>query len=122
MDCQSGCPLKGANFAYVPGANLDSGCPAQGSASMWALMEEPTQRTILVSTKNAVIAVWPTECNLQKVHARARKDLNELSSGTLPFPGCPRPGSTLCQRHPHALDGRRSGSELRPSGYSDGNG
>src|SRR5208282_1367975 len=41
MDCQSGCPLKGVNFAYYPGANLDSGCPAQGSASMWALMEGP---------------------------------------------------------------------------------
>ena len=26
---------------------------------------------ILVSTKNAVIPVWPNECNLQKVHARA---------------------------------------------------
>src|SRR5271157_3000952 len=31
-------------FAYFPGANLDSACPAQGSASMWALMEGPTQR------------------------------------------------------------------------------
>ena len=36
---------------------------------------------ILVSTKNAVIPVWPNECNLQKVHAPA-KDLDEFSSGT----------------------------------------
>src|SRR5208282_1994446 len=77
---------------------------------------------ILVSTKNAVIPVWPNECNLQKVHARAPKDLNELSSGTLPFRGRPRPGSTLCQRHPHTLNGRRSGRELRPSGNSHGYG
>ena len=28
---------------------------------------------ILVSTKNAVIPVWPNECNLQKVHARAQR-------------------------------------------------
>ena len=27
---------------------------------------------IPVSTKDAVIPVWPNECNLQKVHARAR--------------------------------------------------
>ena len=44
MDCQSGCPLKSVNFAYFPGANLDSACPTQGSASMWALMEGPTRR------------------------------------------------------------------------------
>ncbi len=44
MDCQSGCPLKSVNFAYFRGANLDSACPAQGSASMWALMEGPTRR------------------------------------------------------------------------------
>ena len=73
MDCQSGCPLKCVNFAYFPGANLDSACPAQGSASMWALMEGPHATKILVSTKNAVIPVWPTECNLQKVHARAQR-------------------------------------------------
>jgi len=29
---------------------------------------------ILVSTKNAVIPIWPTECNLQRVHARARTE------------------------------------------------
>ena len=39
MDCQSGCTLKSVNFAYLPEANLDSECPDQGSASMWALME-----------------------------------------------------------------------------------
>jgi hypothetical protein len=36
MDCQSGCPLKSVNFAYFRGASLDSACPAQGSASIWA--------------------------------------------------------------------------------------
>lgn len=39
MDCQSGCTLKSVNFACLPEANLDSARPAQGSASMWALME-----------------------------------------------------------------------------------
>jgi hypothetical protein len=73
MDCQSGCPLKSVNFAYFPGANLDWACPAQGTASMWALMEGPHATKILVSTKNAVIPVWPNECNLQKVHARAQR-------------------------------------------------
>jgi transketolase-like protein len=28
---------------------------------------------IPVSTKNAVIPVWPNECSLQKVHARAQR-------------------------------------------------
>ena len=35
---------------------------------------------ILVSRENAVIPVWPNECNLQKVHGHA-KDLDELSNG-----------------------------------------
>ena len=48
MDCQSGCPLKAFILAYFPGANLDSACPAQGSASMWALMEGPIATKILV--------------------------------------------------------------------------
>ena len=52
---------------------MDSACPAQGSASMWALMEGPTRRKFWSSTKNAVIPVWPNECNLQKVHARAQR-------------------------------------------------
>jgi hypothetical protein len=38
MDCQSGCPLKSVSFAYFPAADPGSGCPAQGSALMWALM------------------------------------------------------------------------------------
>ena len=72
MDCQSGCPLKSVNFAYFPGANLDSACPAQGSASMWALMEGPTRRKFWYPTKNAVIPVWPNECNLQEFHAQPK--------------------------------------------------
>jgi hypothetical protein len=43
MDCQSGYTLKSIQFAYFPRANLDSACPAQGSALMWALMEGPTR-------------------------------------------------------------------------------
>ena len=35
---------------------------------------------ILVSTKNAVIPVWPNECNLGKVHAHAM-DLDEFNVG-----------------------------------------
>ena len=35
---------------------------------------------ILVSTKNAVVSVWPNECNLGKVHAHA-KDLDEFNVG-----------------------------------------
>lgn len=82
MECQSGCPLKSVNFAYFPGANLDSACPVpEGSASMWALMEGPHATKILVSTKNTAIPVWPNECNLAKVHAHA-KDLDEFDSGT----------------------------------------
>ena len=38
MDCQSGCPLKALISRISRGANLDSACPAQGSASMWALL------------------------------------------------------------------------------------
>jgi hypothetical protein len=33
----------------------------------------PDATKILVSTKNAMILVWPNECNLQKVHARAQR-------------------------------------------------
>jgi hypothetical protein len=81
MDCQKECLLKSINFAYFPGANLDWGCPAKGTASMWALMEGPHAARILVSTKDAVIPVWPNVCNLAKVHAHA-KDLDEFNSGT----------------------------------------
>jgi hypothetical protein len=35
---------------------------------------------ILVSTRNAVIPVWPNECNLGKVHAHAM-DLDEFNVG-----------------------------------------
>jgi hypothetical protein len=38
---------------------------------------------IAVSLKNAVIPVWPHECNLAKVHAYA-KDLDEFDSGNFP--------------------------------------
>ena len=38
MHCQSGCPLKSVSFAYFPAADPGSGCPAQGSALMWALL------------------------------------------------------------------------------------
>src|ERR1019366_4774962 len=65
--------LKALISLISPGANLDWACPAQGTASMWALMEGPHATKILVSTKNAVIPVWPNECNLQKVHARAQR-------------------------------------------------
>ncbi len=71
MDCQSGCPLKGVNSAYFPGANLDSACPAQGSASMWALLEGPHATKILISAKNAVIPVWHNQYDLQNVNAYA---------------------------------------------------
>jgi hypothetical protein len=73
MDCQLGCQLKAFNFAYFPGANLDSVCPAQGSASMWASMQGPTPRKFWYPTKNAAIPVWPNECNLQKFHARTQR-------------------------------------------------
>jgi hypothetical protein len=47
---------------------------------MWALMEGPHATKILVSTENAVIPVWPNECNLGKVHAHAM-DLDEFNVG-----------------------------------------
>ena len=37
---------------------------------MRALMEGPIATNILISTKSAMILVWPDECNLHEVHAR----------------------------------------------------
>ena len=73
MDGQVEYPLKAFDFGYFPGANLDSACPAQGSASMWALVEGPTRRKFWYPTKNAAIPVWPNECKLQKFHARTQR-------------------------------------------------
>jgi hypothetical protein len=73
MDCQLGCPLKALISNYFQGAHLDSACPAQGSASMWASMEGLTRRKFWYPTKNAAIPDWPNECNLQKFHARTQR-------------------------------------------------
>jgi hypothetical protein len=44
---------------------------------MWALMDSP-RHEILAFIQNAVISVWPNECNLTKAHAHI-DDLDEFS-------------------------------------------
>ena len=46
---------------------------------MWALMEGLHATKILVSAKNAVIPIWPNECNQAKVHAHAKETLIKFS-------------------------------------------
>jgi hypothetical protein len=78
MDCQSGCPPKSVNFAYFirlfQRSQLEFGVPCLGQCLNVGI-DGRTHATmkILVSTKNAVIPVWPNECNLQQVHARAQR-------------------------------------------------
>ena len=82
MDSQSGCPLRSVNFAYFPRTNLDRACPAQGSASMWALLAGPRDEDSGIH-ENAMIPVWPDECNLQKVNARALAEgIRKFNSNT----------------------------------------
>jgi hypothetical protein len=67
MDCQSGCPLKGINLAYFIRLfqrsqrirrALPRAVPQCGHGWKDARDENSNIR------KNAVIAVWPTECYL----------------------------------------------------------
>ena len=77
MDCQSGCPLKSVNSAYFirlfQRSQLEFGAPCPGQCLNVGIDGRTHATKILVSTKNAVIPVWPNECNLQKVHARAQR-------------------------------------------------
>jgi hypothetical protein len=66
---------KSVDFAYFTGVNLNSACPAQGSASMWAFGGRTHGTKILVCPEKCAIPVWPDECKLRKFHARAAKDL-----------------------------------------------
>jgi hypothetical protein len=64
MDCQSGSLLKALVSFIFPGANLDSECPAQGQCLNVGMDGRTDATKILTSAKNAVIAVWHTECCL----------------------------------------------------------
>jgi hypothetical protein len=71
MDCQSGCPLTGLITAICEQPicirhALSRAVPQCGQR------EDQSCAKILVSTKTAMILVWPKECSLQKVHARPR--------------------------------------------------
>jgi len=85
MDCQSGCPLKSPNFALFPRNQPGFGVPCLGQCLNMGIDGRTPRDEILVSTKNAAIAVWPNECNLAKVHAHA-KDLDDFNSGIFPGP------------------------------------
>ena len=66
MDCQSGCPLKPliAPISEKP-TWIRGACPGQ---CLNVGMDGRTHATkILTSTKNAVLPVWPNECNLPEV-------------------------------------------------------
>lgn len=71
MDCQSGVPLKSLSFACSLGANLDSACPALGSASMWAEAQMKIA-DIAELQVSAVTTFWNFACKLQKVHVRTK--------------------------------------------------
>src|SRR5208283_1943850 len=62
-----------ALISLISGSQPGFGVPCPGQCLNVGI-DRGTQATkILVSTKNAVIPVWPNECNLQKVHARAQR-------------------------------------------------
>ncbi len=72
MDCQSGCPLK-ALISLISQEPTWIGMPCPGHCLNVGIDGGTQAAKILVSTKNAAIPVWPDECNLQKVHARAQR-------------------------------------------------
>ncbi len=68
MDCQSRCLLK-ALIPLMFQEPLGFGVPCLGQRLHVGIDERTHATKILVSTKNAVILLWPNECSLQKVHA-----------------------------------------------------
>ncbi len=90
MDCQSDACLK-AVISLIPlkpiwiGRALPRAVPPCGHGGTDPRYDNSD------STKDAVIPVWPSECNLQKVHARPRRLQINSAMGTLPFPlHCPK--------------------------------
>ncbi len=73
MDCQSGCRPKTLICAYFPAVALYSAGTALGQCLNVGIDGRTHATKILISTKNAVLPVWPNECNLQKVHARVQR-------------------------------------------------
>ncbi len=71
MDCQLGCPLK-ASIRLFRRSQPGFGVPCLGQCLNVGSDGRTHAAIILVSTKNAVILVWPNECNLRRVHARVR--------------------------------------------------
>jgi len=61
-----------ALFRLFPRSQPRLGMPCPGHCLNVGIDGRTPATKILVSTKNSVIPVWPNECNLQKVNARAR--------------------------------------------------